>query len=143
VAVTQAAQQRLDEYAALSDGQQALAAAAAGNGGPAFSHLEDLGRLAADVAVEVCCDVGGGTLKTHTLSKQPSTSPHPAADATAVAAVIACFSQHAASAHVLSTRRVAVSAMADRTVYQPLTAHNPVLSPAGEMQLPCLQIKPC
>jgi hypothetical protein len=27
--------------------------AAGGNGGPVFSHLEDLGRLAADVAVEV------------------------------------------------------------------------------------------
>jgi hypothetical protein len=47
----QAAQQRLDEYAALSHGQQAMAAVAV-NGGPAFSHLEDLGRLAADVAVE-------------------------------------------------------------------------------------------
>lgn len=46
----QAARQRLDEYAALSAGRQAVAAAV--NGAPAFSHLEDLGRLAADVAVE-------------------------------------------------------------------------------------------
>lgn len=48
----QAAQQRLDEYAALSSGRQPSVAAVAVNGGPAFSHLEDLGRLAADVAVE-------------------------------------------------------------------------------------------
>ena len=48
----QAARQRLDEYAALSHGRQASVAAVAVNGGPAFSHLEDLGRLAADVAAE-------------------------------------------------------------------------------------------